>query len=127
MRTSKFAPEQILQALRQAESGYDGRRHLPQARCDGDDVLPVEAAVRRVGRERAARAEIAARREPAAEAGRRRSDARQKHSARRARKKMVSPAQRRAVVDWARQAYRVSERRACRALRVHARWSDIGQ
>jgi putative transposase len=32
---------------------------------------------------------------------------------------MVSPAQRRAVVDWGRQADRVSERRACRALRVH--------
>ena len=32
---------------------------------------------------------------------------------------MVSPAQRRAVVSWAQDAYRVSERRACRALRVH--------
>ena len=32
---------------------------------------------------------------------------------------MVSPAQRRAVVSWAQTAYRVSERRACRALRVH--------
>jgi putative transposase len=32
---------------------------------------------------------------------------------------MVSPAQRRAVVSWARDAYRVSERRACVALRVH--------
>lgn len=32
---------------------------------------------------------------------------------------MVSPAQRRAVVSWAQDAYRVSERRACHALRVH--------
>jgi putative transposase len=32
---------------------------------------------------------------------------------------MVSPAQRRAIVGWARDAYRVSERRACVALRVH--------
>src|SRR5690606_3772313 len=32
---------------------------------------------------------------------------------------MVSPAQRRAVVRWAREDYRLSERRACRALAVH--------
>jgi putative transposase len=32
---------------------------------------------------------------------------------------MVSPSQRRAVVAWARTAYRVGERRACRALAVH--------
>ena len=32
---------------------------------------------------------------------------------------MVSPSERRAVVGWAREAYRVSERRACRALAVH--------
>jgi len=32
---------------------------------------------------------------------------------------MVSPVQRRAVVDWAQEAYRVSERRACHALGVH--------
>lgn len=32
---------------------------------------------------------------------------------------MVTPAQRRAVVGWAQEAYRVSERRACHALRVH--------
>lgn len=31
---------------------------------------------------------------------------------------MVSPAQRRAVAAWAQQAYRVSERRACEALRI---------
>lgn len=31
---------------------------------------------------------------------------------------MVSPVQRRAVAAWAAQAYRVSERRACRALRI---------
>ena len=33
-------------------------------------------------------------------------------------KKMVSPAQRRAGVQWAREAYRLPERRACRALDV---------
>lgn len=32
---------------------------------------------------------------------------------------MVTPAQRRAVVGWARDAYRVRERRACRAVHVH--------
>lgn len=32
---------------------------------------------------------------------------------------MVSPSQRRAVVGWAQDAYRMSERRACRALVVH--------
>lgn len=32
---------------------------------------------------------------------------------------MVSPSQRPAVVGWAQDAYRVSERRACRALVVH--------
>lgn len=32
---------------------------------------------------------------------------------------MVSPAQRRAVVHWAREEYRLSDRRACRALAVH--------
>jgi putative transposase len=32
---------------------------------------------------------------------------------------MVSPSQRRAVVAWARSAYQVGERRACRALAVH--------
>jgi putative transposase len=32
---------------------------------------------------------------------------------------MVSPSQRRAVVGWARDAYRVTERRACKALEVH--------
>jgi putative transposase len=32
---------------------------------------------------------------------------------------MVSPSQRRAVVAWARTAYHVRERRACRALAVH--------
>jgi putative transposase len=32
---------------------------------------------------------------------------------------MVTPAQRRTVVTWAEEAYRVSERRACRALPVH--------
>lgn len=32
---------------------------------------------------------------------------------------MVSPSQRRAVVAWARTAYQLGERRACRALQVH--------
>jgi putative transposase len=32
---------------------------------------------------------------------------------------MVSPAQRRAVVRWAQETYRLSERRTCRALAVH--------
>jgi putative transposase len=32
---------------------------------------------------------------------------------------MVSPAQRRAAVHWAQRSYRLSQRRACRALRVH--------
>src|ERR1700730_3952762 len=45
-------------------------------------------------------------------------DLRQDDPARGAQKKMVRPAARRALVQWAREAYQVSERRACRAVGV---------
>jgi putative transposase len=118
MRKSRFTPEQILQALRQAESGtpvVDICRKLSVTETtfyrwkkqygslDTNELRELRQL--REG-------------EPAAQAGGRRPHARQDDPPGCSRKKMVSPAQRRAVVAWATNTYRVAERRACRALMI---------
>jgi putative transposase len=63
MRRSRFTEAQIVAALRQAESGAPVAEALSQARGQRDDVLPLEAAVRRARGERAPRAAAAPGRE----------------------------------------------------------------
>jgi hypothetical protein len=51
MRKSTFTPEQILQALRQAEGGTAVIDNLPEDGRHRDDVLPLAEAVHRLGRQ----------------------------------------------------------------------------
>src|SRR5690606_13670102 len=110
--------------------GNAGGRDLQEAGGDGDHLLSVEEEVRGPGRVGAARAQAAQGRESEAEAARGRSLAGQEHLAGGVAKKMVTPTQVRAVVAWARDSYRLSERRACQAVganRSSVRYRSVRQ
>ncbi len=119
MRTSKFTNEQIVQALRQAESGtpvVDICRKLGvseqtfyrwKRKFTGLDVSNVHEL-------KQLRDENRKLKKPG-----RRAEPRQDDPARGAPTKMVSPAQRRELVGWAKDCFQLTERRACRALAVH--------
>lgn len=117
MRTSRFTTEQMVLALRQAEAG-----------------TPIEEVCRKLGISEATfhrwrkrfgtlgtpetGVAAAARGEPASEVGGSRLDVGPVDPPGGAPKKMVRPAERRTVVGWGREAYRLSDRRACRTAGV---------
>ena len=113
--------EQIVYALRQAEGGQEGRRHLPGDGCIAAGVLQLEAAVRGVGLERTAGAAATAGREPQAEDLGGRSDPGQAHFAGGAVKKGLKPAARRELVRGNPAGYQLSENRACGLMGI-TRW-----
>ena len=63
MKKSKFTEEQIAYALRQVESGHPAGGRLPAAGRQRSHVLHLEEEVRAPGRQRAAAAAVARRRE----------------------------------------------------------------
>src|SRR3984893_11496248 len=85
--------------------------------------LQLEAAIRGIGIERAAGTPATARRKPQAEGDRSGPHVGQTHSAGSAIKKGLKPAKRRELVRQVRQAYRLSENRACGLMRI-TRWSN---
>lgn len=97
---------------------HPSRRDLPQARDHGNHVLPVEAQIRRPGREQVAGAPRTPGGESPPEARGRRSHDRHTDSAGVAPKTMLTPAQRRSWVAWVRDAFQVSSRAAGRATGV---------
>src|ERR1700680_2423196 len=89
---------------------------LPQARGQLGDVLQVEGQVRRAGSVRGEAVEGAGGRERSAEADAGGHDAQQHRAEGSLGKKVVTPAARREAARYLRQAYEMSERRACRVI-----------
>ena len=79
-------------------------------------LLPLEAEVRRAGAGRGDTAEGPGRGEQPAQTAGRRAGPRQPDPERPPPKKRVTPAERRAAVQWVRERYGLSERRACRLV-----------
>ncbi len=92
---------------------------LPQARNYRGDVLQLEKAVQRPGRERIAVAPADPRGEAQAQRPGRRPDARQADPTGFAPNKMVTPAARRAWAAWGQEAFHVSKLRFCQAAGAH--------
>src|SRR5215213_4696867 len=97
---------------------YARRRGLPQVGHHRAGLLPVAAQICRDGDRRAAPPPAGRGGEPPAQAAGRRPHPRQAHAPGGAPKKLVKPAQKRAVVAYFRTGFRVSERRACRVAGV---------
>lgn len=93
--------------------GHSSRRGVPQDRHLGGDVFQLEAQVFRLRHRRTQATPAARRRELAAQAGGRRSDARQTDVAGCLEKKVLRAKQRRQLVKKLIEEYRVSVRRAC--------------
>jgi hypothetical protein len=123
MPRKEHSEEQIVYALRQVERGPEGQRSLSRDGSIAADILPLEAAVRRTGIARTAGAPATARRKPQAKRDRRRPHVGQAHFAGSALKKGLKPAKRRELVRQVRQAYQLSENRACGLMRI-TRWSN---
>src|SRR6516164_9723957 len=98
--------------LAASRRGSEGQRSLPGDGSIAAGVLPLEAAVRRTGIERAARTSATAGREPQAKRDRRGPHVGQAHLAGSALKKGLKPAKRRELVREVRQSVPV-ERTAC--------------
>ena len=118
MKRSKFTEAQIAFILRQAEEGTAVGEVCRKAGISEATYLQLAQEVRRadaVGDEAAAPARGGERQ---AEEDRGRSVARQGDAAGRDPPKALKPARKRQLVDHARATWRVSIRRACRALPV---------
>ena len=115
---------QIIYALRQAEGGPESGRCLPG---DGDiapaGVLQLEETLRGIGFERATRVAAVAGREWEAQDLGCGSESGQAHLTGSAIKKGLKPAARRELVSSVRQAYGVSEKRACELIGI-TRWTN---
>ena len=118
-RKSRFTEEQIVHALRQAETGTPVTAVCRATGVSEQAYLPLEEAVRWAGGQRASAAEATRGGEPPAQAVGRRSLARQADAARRAAKKIVRPERGRELVRHLKWTYRVSERRVCAVLRFN--------
>ena len=97
---------------------HPGRRGLSQAGHCRADLLPVETEVCRDGDRRAPAIAGGRGREPALEATGGRPHLGQTDAAGGTPKKLVKPAQKRAVVQFFRVGYQVSERRACQVVGI---------
>src|SRR6185437_718235 len=95
-----------------------GGRGLPGPRDQPGDVLRLEEALCRPGRDRAARAAPVAGRKRAAETSGGGFVARSADPAGDRLKKALKPRLRRKLAEWAQLAYRISERRAVRLMRM---------
>lgn len=102
--------EQIIAALQQAEAGAKTGELC--CKLGISHILQLEEAVCRLGRAGAARAAAVARRERPVKTNRCGLDARPADPAGDRLKKAVKPRQKRRLVRWTREAYRISERRA---------------
>src|SRR3984893_17789487 len=103
--------------------GQEGQRSLSGDGGIGAGGVRVEAAIRGIGIERAAGTPATARRESQTERDRSRPHVGQAHFAGSAIKKGLKPVKRRELVLQVRQAYQLSERRACGLVRI-TRWSN---
>ena len=132
MKKSRFSEQQIAFILRQAEEGHAGRGGVPEGRHQRGDLLQLAQEVWRADALGDEAAEAARGGEPAAEEAGGRSLARQGDAAGRDPPKNMKPARKREMVDHVRAAWRVSIRRACRAVPVdrstyHYRSKRAGQ
>ena len=103
--------------------GQEGQRSLSGDGGVAAGSLQLEAAICGTGIARTAGAPTTARRKPQAERDRSGPHVRQAHFAGSALKKGLKPAKRRELVRQVRQAYRLSEKRACGLMRI-TRWSN---
>ena len=103
--------------------GQEGQRSLSRDGSVAAGGLQLEAATRGAGIARAAGAPATARRKPQTERDRSRPHVGQAHFAGSALKKGLKPAKRRELVRQVRQAYQLSEKRAC-GLMCMTRWSN---
>jgi transposase len=117
MKTSKFTDEQVAMALRQAEAGTPVGEICRKLGVSEQTFYRWKKRFGALGVSEL-REQPAPGRESQVEGLGRGSDLGQDDPTRGAQKKMVRPAARRALVHWAREAYRMSERRACRAVGV---------
>src|SRR5258708_5375907 len=101
-----------------APGGHEGAGTGPEVRNQRVHVLPVEGEVRGHGGERGATAEGARGREPEAETPGRGSDAGQPGLEGGAGKKVVTTPQRRSAVEFVREDFSISQRRACRLIGI---------
>src|SRR5580704_14932403 len=103
--------------------GQEGQRSLSGDGGIAAGGLQLEAAIRGIGIERAAGTPATARRESQTERDRSRPHVGQAHFAGSAIKKGLKPVKRRELVRQVRQAYQLSEKRACGLMRI-TRWSN---
>ena len=103
--------------------GQEGQRSLSGDGGIAASVLQLEAAIRRTAIAGAAGAPATARREPQTERDRSGPHVGQAHFAGSAIKKGLKPAKRRELVCQVRQAYQLSENRACGLMHI-TRWSN---
>src|SRR6202030_1198047 len=124
-RNARETTQRGADRLRLAASGrgQEGRRSLSGDGGIAASVLQLETAIRRSGIAGAAGTSATARREPQAERDRSGPHVGQGHFAGSAIKKGLKPVQRRELVRQVRQAYRLSEKRACGLMRI-TRWSN---
>jgi hypothetical protein len=109
--------------LAASRRGQEGQRSLPGDGGIAASILQLEAAIRRAGIAGAAGTPATARRKPQAERDRSGSYVGQAHFAGSALKKGLKPAKRRELVREVRQAYQLSENRACGLMPI-TRWSN---
>src|SRR5712692_5466076 len=109
--------------LAASRRGREGQRSLSRDGGIAASVLQLEAAICRAGIAGAAGAPATAARKPQAERDRSGPHVGQAHFAGSVIKKGLKPAKRRELVRQVRQAYRLSENRACGLMRI-TRWSN---
>jgi transposase-like protein len=118
MKRSRFNEEQIIAILREQEAGAKTADVCRKHGISGTtfDKWKAEYGVRRDGGVGRPPAEGARGRERQAEEAVGRGGARQRHSAGRGSKKMVTPAAKREAASYLGQVYQVSQRRACQVI-----------
>jgi hypothetical protein len=110
--------EQMLHTLRQAESGTPGGGSMPEDRDHRTIFLQVQATGCGHGDRRVDAVATVGRREQEVESTRCGPDSRQAHASRGAQKKVLKPARKRAMAVFLRGSFQISERRACRVLKL---------
>ena len=116
MKRGRFTEEQIIAVLREQEAGVPTAEVCRKHGVSSATFYKWKAKYRRSGGVRRQAAAGAGGRERAAEADAGRCHARQRRAEGSSGKKVVTPAARREAVVYLRQAFEMSERRACRVI-----------
>lgn len=122
MKRSKFTEQQIVFALKQAETGIPVAEVCRKIGKAAGDVFQLETKVLRSWNSRTEKAAAARRREQPAQASGRRSNARQADASGHSEKKVLRAGQRRELIKKLIDDYRVSVRRASGFACPHARF-----